>query len=100
MIEDNKTIGLIMGIIRKYSEEDYLDYKCPSAGRVTELIISEKARTKGLGTILMNKMETYFKENNCQYSFVDVFSYNENANKFYIKMGFHDRMHDMIKRIG
>ena len=36
-VEKNKAIGLIMGIIRKYDEFDYLDYKCPKMGIVTEL---------------------------------------------------------------
>ena len=48
-IENNKAIGLIMGTIPKYDENDYLDYKCPKRGIVTELIVSKKARKKGTG---------------------------------------------------
>ena len=56
-IEKEKTIGLIMGCIRSYNEYDYLDYKCPKCGKITELIISKKARGKGIGQQLMKKIE-------------------------------------------
>ena len=98
-IENNKAVGLIMGIIRKYDEQDYLDYKCPKTGEITELIISKHIRGKGLGKELMKKMETYFQECGCDYSIVDVFAYNENAIRFYDKEGYHNRMHTAIKPI-
>ena len=31
-----------MGCLRSYDEYDYLDYKCPRCGKVTELIVSKK----------------------------------------------------------
>ena len=42
-IEDDKAVGLIMGTIPIYNEEDYLDYKCPKKGEITELVISKEA---------------------------------------------------------
>ena len=38
-IENNKAVGLIMGTIPSYDEYDYLDYKCPKRGIITELIV-------------------------------------------------------------
>ena len=84
-IENNKAIGLIMGTIPTYDEYDYLDYKCPKKGIITELIVTSKIRSKGVGQALMDKMEEYFKFNNCEYVLVDVFAYNENAINFYNK---------------
>ena len=98
-IENNKVVGLIMGIIVKYDKYDYLDYKCPKKGEITELIISKKARSKGIGTKLMNKMEKYFKGNSCEYIKVEVFAYNNNAISFYNKNNYRSRMFDMIKKI-
>ena len=98
-IENNKAIGLIMGTIPTYDEYDYLDYKCPKKGIITELIVTSKIRSKGVGQALMDKMEEYFKFNNCEYVLVDVFVYNENAIKFYSKLSYHSRMHNMIKKI-
>ena len=41
-IENDKAVGLIMGTFIKYDEYDYLDYKCPKEGEITELIVSSK----------------------------------------------------------
>ena len=98
-IENNTVIGLIMGIITKYSVNDYLDYKCPKRGEIIELIVSQKARSKGIGQALTKRMEDYFKSVKCEYILVDVFAYNDNAMKFYYKQGFHQRMTTCIKKI-
>ena len=98
-VEDDKAIGLIMGCIFPYDEYDYLDYKCPKTGEITELIVTNKIRNKGVGQLLINKMEEYFKSLDCEYINIDVFAYNENAIKFYNKNGYHHRMYIDIKRI-
>ena len=97
--EDNKAIGLIMGTIIKYDEYDYLDYKCPKSGEITELIVTTKIRSNGVGQALMNKMEEYFKSLGCEYIFVDIFAYNQKGMNFYNKKGYHPRMHTGIKKI-
>ena len=98
-IEDGKALALIMGCVRPYDKYDYLDYKCPKAGNITELIVSQKLRSKGIGQKLINKIEEYFKSINCEYVLVDVFAYNDNAFNFYSKKDYHSRMHTMIKKI-
>ena len=98
-VENDKAVGLIMGCIRPYDEYDYLDYKCPKTGEITELIVTKKIRNKGVGQLLINKMEEYFKSLDCEYINIDVFAYNENAIKFYNKNGYHHRMYIDIKRI-
>ncbi len=98
-IENNKAIGLIMGIIIKYEENDYLDYTCPKAGEITELIVSSRARGKNIGTKLMDKMEEYFKNEKCKWIHVDVFSYNVRGKNFYQKNGYHTRMDQMVKKV-
>lgn len=98
-VEDNKAIGLIMGTIPPYDENDYLDYKCPRRGVITELIVTQKIRSKGVGKALMEKMEAYFKEQGCEWVLVDVFAYNTNAIDFYSRRGYHPRMHTDIKKL-
>ena len=99
VVEDDKAIGLIMGCIFPYDEYDYLDYKCPKRGEITELIVSKNARSNGIGNMLMNKMEDYFKSVGCEYVLVDVFAYNENAIKFYERREYHPRMYTDIKKL-
>ena len=98
-IENDKAVGLIMGCIFSYDKYDYLDYKCPKRGEITELIVSKNVRSKGIGNMLISKMEDYFKSLGCEYILVDVFAYNENAIKFYDKNGYHSRMYTNIKKI-
>ena len=98
-VENEKAIGVIMGIIEEYEKYDYLDYKCPKKGKITELVVSKNLRNSGLGQQLMNKMEDYFKSVNCEYVMVDVFGYNDLALKFYFKQGYHARMLTTIKKI-
>lgn len=98
-VENEKAIGLIMGYVRTYDEYDYLDYKCPKSGEISELIISKEARGKGIGKQLMKKMENYFKSIDCEYVFLDVFAYNKNAVEFYKKEGYHSRMLIDVKRL-
>ena len=97
--ESDKAIGLIMGTIPPYDEFDYLDYKCPKRGEITELIVTSKIRSNGVGQVLINKMEEYFKSVGCEYVIVDVFGYNELGKKFYNKKNYHTRMETMIKKI-
>lgn len=98
-IENNKVLGVIMGILRKYDEYDYLDYKCPKCGEILELIVSQKVRSKGIGSLLMNKMEEYFKNIGCKYITIDVFAYNKKGINFYKKQGYHTRGLIDIKKI-
>ena len=98
-LENNKVVGLIMGAVFPYEKYDYLDYKCPKRGEITELIVSKNTRSKGIGQKLMDKMEEYFKSIECEYVFVEVFAYNQKAINFYQKKGYHNRMHHMLKKI-
>lgn len=98
-IEDNKVLGVIMGILRKYDKYDYLDYKCPRCGEITELVVSKEVRGKGIGKLLMTKMEEYFKSIDCEYIAIDVFAYNTKGINFYKKEGYHTRGLIDIKKI-
>ena len=63
------------------------------------LIVTSKTRNNGIGKALMETLEKYFKDNNCEYVLVDVFAYNKNGIKFYDKQGYHPRMYTEIKKI-
>ena len=97
--DTDKAIGLIMGTIPPYDEFDYLDYKCPKCGEITELIVTSKIRAKGVGRALIRKMEEYFKGVNCEYIIVDVFAYNDIGKSFYKSQDYYTRMETMMKKI-
>lgn len=96
---DDKVVGLVMGIIPEYGEYDYLDYKCPKRGVITELVVTKNIRYKGIGKELIEKIEDYFIEQNCEYVLIDVFAYNNRALEFYDRNGYHPRMIVDIKKL-
>lgn len=98
-VESGKAIGLVAGIIKAYSKWDELDYKCPKTGTITELVITQTKRASGVGRKLIEKIEEYFKKENCEYVNLNVFAYNDNAIKFYEKNDYHERMHTLIKKL-
>ena len=98
-IDSGKVIGMIAGHIRVYDECDMLDYVCPKMGVVQELIVSDSVQKSGVGTLLMNKMEAYFKDNGAEFVMLDVFAYNDKARQFYKKLDYTDRLISMIKPI-
>lgn len=95
--DNNKIIGLIVGLINNLEESTY-DFKCPKRGRITELVVSKHHRKSGVGSILLHSMEDYLKSVECKDILLGVFAYNENAIKFYEKNGYHIRMLDMTKK--
>ena len=98
-VDNDKAIGLIMGCLRKYEVADYLDYKCPKTGKITELIVTNKTRSSGVGKELIKKMEDYLKGLGCEYIAIELFAYNDMAKAFYEKGGYHPRMINLIKKV-
>lgn len=97
-IEEGKAIGLIIGLINNEDESTY-DFSAPKRGRVTELVVSKNCRSNGIGAQLLNKMESYFKSVGCKGILIDVFAYNEKAQKFYYKNGYFNRNIEIMKKI-
>lgn len=96
---DGKVVGLVMGSIPKYGDFDYLDYKCPKRGVITELVVTKNIRSKGIGKELVKRIEEYFLAQGCEYVLIDVFAYNNKALEFYDKNGYHPRMIVDIKKL-
>ncbi len=96
-VEENNILGLIVGLINNEEENTY-DFQAPKRGRVTELVVSKKVRSNGIGRELLNKMEEYFKSVGCKGVLIDVFAYNENAQRFYYKNGYFNRNIEIMKK--
>lgn len=75
-IEDELVNGLIVGVVETVDEVDKLTNDCAKTGEVLELIVSKKNRGNGVGKILLNKMEEYFKNIGCIRTNIEVFGPN------------------------
>ena len=87
-IEDELVNGLIVGVVETVDEVDKLTNDCVKTGEVLELIVSKKNRGNGVGKILLNKMEDYFKNIGCIRTNIEVFGPNVSGLKFYEKNGY------------
>ena len=96
--EKNKIIGLTVGCINN-EETNNIDFKAPKRGRITELIVKKEYRGKKIGQSLFDAMEKHLIDNGCKAILIGVFGYNELAQNFYKKNGYHLRMIDMIKDV-
>ena len=96
--ENNEILGLVVGLINNEETKEY-DFQAPKRGRVSELVVTKKIRSKGIGKKLLDKITQYFKENNCKDILIAVFAYNENAIRFYEKNNYHARLIEMTRKI-
>lgn len=96
---DDMVVGCIAWIIGT-TEDVYKDeFKYIKMWYVLELFVDEQFRGKNIWISLMNTMEEYFKVNNCEYNYLDVFALNVSAHLFYKKLWYSERMITMSKKI-
>lgn len=94
---NGQLVGAVVGTIPEQTKEDQLEHVPSKCGEVLELVVESGFRGKGVGTMLMNMLEEYFKENNCNMSGVLVFAPNRKAHRLYSKLGYEDRSIYMTK---
>lgn len=93
-VEQNVVKGLIIGIVEEKDEIDKLTNDCAKTGSILELVVKSSIRGQGIGNILLEKMEEYFKSINCKRINIEVFGPNEKGLNFYEKNNYIVR--DMI----
>mgnify|MGYP000684761305 CR=1 FL=1 len=98
-IENELIIGLIMGVVEEKDEIDKLTNDCAKTGSVIELIVRNNIRGNGIGKILLDKIENYFKSINCKRVNIEVFGPNKKGLNFYEKNDYIIRDMIVSKRI-
>ena len=98
-VEDNVVTGLIIGIVEEADEVDKLTNDCAKTGSVIELIVKNNTRGNGVGKLLLNKIEDYFKSMDCKRINIEVFGPNKRGLNFYNKNGYIIRDMIVSKRI-
>lgn len=91
--------GFIAGSVPVDTEEDLLDHYPAKEGKIHELVVSEKYREKGIGKLLMEKMEQSFRDQGCTYVRVGCFAPNMGTHAFYEKCDYIDRYIEMLKQL-
>lgn len=96
-VTNDDIIGCVVITIDTQSAVDLLGEFPLKDARITELVVSASARSKGVGALLMQKAEEYARRQRCTCIRTVVFSPNINAYRFYQKMGYADRCLDVMK---
>jgi len=96
---ENQIIGFIAGLIKRQSTDDLLECIPSKDGVILELFVKKKFRRRNVGTMPMAKIEDCFKEEGCTISRVEAFEPNIKAHNLYSKLGYADRIVDMIKKL-
>ena len=78
-------IGAIMYCVKEKTENNYTHYR--KVLFIDALVVDLKFRNYGIGKTLMKEIEKIAKENNCTSVELNVWAFNENAIKFYEKIG-------------
>ena len=94
---DGSIVGFVAGTLSNSKPSYLLGYLPAKRGRVQELFVDNKYRGQKVGKLLMEKIEDYFKQQDCAFIRAEVFEPNNHAHNFYKRLGYKDRDIDMIK---
>ena len=97
--EQEKVAVFIAGTIPEETEADLQDHYPIREGKIIELVVTAQYRGKGVGQMLMEKIEEYFRAQECKFSRVGCFASNVSAHAFYKKCGYEDRYIEMLKKL-
>lgn len=97
--ENGSVLGFIAGSIPAEDSEDLLDHYPAKEGKILELVVSESHRGKGIGRMLVEKLEEELRSQGCIYVRVGCFAPNVDTHTFYEKSGYTDRYVEMLKQL-
>lgn len=85
-LDGDKFLGYAFCVFRQYLDHSIMtDVK---SLYIDDLCVDESARGKGVGRALYEYVLTFAKENGCYNVTLNVWACNENARRFYEKLGF------------
>ena len=98
-LENDKVIGLIIGVVEEKDDIDKLTNDCAKTGSVIELIVKNNIRGNGIGKNLLEKLEEYFRNINCKRINIEVFGPNKKGLNFYEKNDYVVRDYIVSKKL-
>ena len=79
---DDKLVGTAMGCIITALDGNFMV--------VENVIVSQDLRGLGVGKKIMQELDNYAHDNNCEYSILVLSGFRKNAHKFYESIGYND----------
>lgn len=97
--EDGVAIGLIACIMFQRAGAPKFTTTCPLIGFISDLVVTESARGKGVGSALIQHAEEYLAKNQCEFIQLEVHASNKSALELYKKLGYSANHILMSKRV-
>lgn len=94
---EQKIIGFVFGMLEPLTEIETLEIGNRKYGTVTDIFVTAKHRNQGVGKMLLEKIEQYFKSVGCDTVSIGMLACNVDAHNMYAHMGYTNRSVDMIK---
>ncbi len=91
-------LGLVVCKIFQGGGEQDITTSCPKIGFISDLVVTERERGRGIGMALLAAAEKYFAELGCAYTQLEVFAPNTKARRLYEKFGFETNCLYLSKR--
>lgn len=98
--DEGKIVGCVAGVISERNEDDLLEAYPSKDGRILEPYVQSGHRGQKIGVRLMQAIEQYFRDHGCIGCHVDCFAPNIDAHKFYVSLGYVDRLISLLKLFG
>ncbi len=96
---DDVVAGYLMATIEDTSGIDVLNKFPIKKGVIDALFVSDSYRGQGISTILLAKIEDYFKSEGCGYSEVSCLASNDQVRRAYLTQGYQERTIDFLKKL-
>lgn len=97
--DGDSVVGFIGGHVSMQDEDEQMELVQMIPGHITDFFVTKSYRGQKIGQTLMNKIESFFKENNVTIVRLEVFAPNEIARAFYNKYGFIERLITVSKLV-
>lgn len=99
-VDGNRIVGFAGGkVLKESTTEELLGVYPAKRGRFDTVYVDADYRGKGVGKMLMNHIEQFFKDNGCRLSFLSVFAFNISVHEMYAHLGYQDVGIDMMKKL-
>ena len=89
--DQRRVVGFASGRVETRRERERLAVIDFRNGVVPELYVSPGWRRRGLGRVLLARLEEHFRGRGCQASVIEVFAPNVGARVFYGRVGYEER---------
>ncbi|MFA5308842.1 MAG: GNAT family N-acetyltransferase [Dehalococcoidales bacterium] len=94
-----EVLGCIVGLVQEATPVMRAAIDWTRAGYIDDLVVKDGWRDKGVGSLLLAKLEDFFRAQGCQAAGMDVLIANAGAHDFYARRGYTERLTYMTRSL-